>query len=400
MSGAATFNAAVTLGNGTPDDITILGSLAATIPIKTNNSFDFGSSTIGLAGLYLGAPSSRTTRLISNQAIGASYTFAFPGSAGSAGQVMANLGSGGTIFVSSADAALNLGLVASVAANALTIALKGADGADPSATNPVLITFRSATAATGTPVLRSVTAATSVVVSSGSTLGSTNGNANWVYVYALDNAGTIELAVSASKSWDEGSVQTTTAEGGAGGADSKTVLYSTTQRTDKAIRLLGRVKSTQATAGTWATAPSEISLVPLESNRVQRSEVYVSVGNGYGAVATSVRRFTTIGKNTGTAITYLDDANAGATFTINEEGLYGVSYSDSLNGNVFFGVSLDGTTTADFIFAVQQASGTTNPSCGGVLFLRAGNVVRALADGTVQTASTDVMKFRITKISD
>jgi hypothetical protein len=50
----------------------------------------------------------------------------------------------------------------------------------------------------------------------------------------------------------------TTAEGGAGAADSATVVYSTTARSSLAYRALGYIESTQATAGTWATAPSTI----------------------------------------------------------------------------------------------------------------------------------------------
>ena len=69
-----------------------------------------------------------------------------------------------------------------------------------------------------------------------------------IYVYAIDNAGTVELAVS-STLLDQGSLQTTTAEGGAGAADSRFVLYSTTARSNVPIRLIGRIKSSQATAG-------------------------------------------------------------------------------------------------------------------------------------------------------
>lgn len=161
----------------------------------------------------------------------------------------------------------NLSIAAAVAANALTISLKDKSGSDPSAGSPVKIGFRSATAATGTYSQRSISAALSITVSSGSTLGHSSGNAHWIYIYALDNAGTVELAVS-SVLFDEGSIQNTTAEGGAGAADSNRVMYSTTARTGVAVRLIGRIKSTQATAGTWASAVTEISLMPFKIERV------------------------------------------------------------------------------------------------------------------------------------
>lgn len=159
----------------------------------------------------------------------------------------------------------NHSLANSVGVSALTVALKDASGNDPSAGSPVTIRFRNSTAATGTTVSRSVTGALSVVVSSGSTLGHTDTDDHYIYVYALDNSGTVELALSSSM-WDEGELQTTTAEGGAGAADSRITLYSTTARTDVPIRLLGRLKSSQTTAGTWAAVATEISLVPFEKN--------------------------------------------------------------------------------------------------------------------------------------
>src|SRR3990167_8159938 len=52
-AGTATLNGAVTLGNASGDDITVTGSLASSIPIKTTNSYDIGSATIGLRSIYI-----------------------------------------------------------------------------------------------------------------------------------------------------------------------------------------------------------------------------------------------------------------------------------------------------------------------------------------------------------
>lgn len=141
-------------------------------------------------------------------------------------------------------------ITASVAASALTITL-----------NPTTLDFRSATIGSGTVNTRSVSAAISVVVSSGSTLGTTNAVENRLTVIAIDNSGTVELAVlnnTAGLNMDETGLISTTAEGGAGAADSANVIYSTTARSNVAYRVVGYIVSTQATAGTWATAPSKI----------------------------------------------------------------------------------------------------------------------------------------------
>lgn len=141
-------------------------------------------------------------------------------------------------------------ITASVGSNALTITL-----------NPTTLDFRSATLTSGTVNTRTVAAAISVVVSSGSTLGTVSAQAARLAVLAIDNAGTVELAVTnlaGGAALDESGVITTTAEGGAGAADSASVIYSTTARSNVPYRVVGFLDITEATAGTWATAPSTI----------------------------------------------------------------------------------------------------------------------------------------------
>ena len=142
-------------------------------------------------------------------------------------------------------------ITATVATNILTLGL-----------NACSLDFRSSTASSGVTTTRNVTAAISMTVSNGSTLGTTNGILAKLAVLAIDNAGTIELAVVNANAYgllDERSLISTTAEGGTGTADSGTVIYSTTARTSVPFRIVGYVESTQATAGAYATAPSNIA---------------------------------------------------------------------------------------------------------------------------------------------
>ena len=141
-------------------------------------------------------------------------------------------------------------ITATVAANALTVTL-----------NPTTLDFRSTTLTTGVPVSRVMSSAISTVVSSGSTLGTVSAVQSRIVVLALDNAGTVELAVvniSGGNDLTETGLISTTAEGGSGTADSASVIYSNTARTNVAYRVVGYVESTQATAGTWATTPSTV----------------------------------------------------------------------------------------------------------------------------------------------
>jgi hypothetical protein len=135
----------------------------------------------------------------------------------------------------------------SVASNALTI---GAGA--------LTLGFRSTTLTSGTITTVSGTPS-NLVVPSGATLGTVSAIASSLAVLALNNAGTIELAVinlSGGNDLTETGLISTTAI--SAGSASASVAYSTTARTNVAYRVIGRIDSTQTTAGTWATTPSLI----------------------------------------------------------------------------------------------------------------------------------------------
>ena len=139
-------------------------------------------------------------------------------------------------------------ITASVAASALTVTI-----------NPTTLDFRSSTLGSGTVNTRSVPAAISVVVPSAATLGTVSAVQSRIVILAIDNAGTIETAVvniAGGNDLSETGLISTTAISGS--SNSANVIYSTTARTNLAYRVIGYVESTQATAGTWATAPSTI----------------------------------------------------------------------------------------------------------------------------------------------
>ncbi len=313
-----------------------------------------------------------------------------------AGRFLMDSGSAWAAYVADESTYLaNFGLSASVAASALTIALKDKSGSDASSTSPARIGFRNATSATGTYLQRTVTAALSTVISSGSTAGFTSALKGVIYVYAIDNAGTVELAWSGSHMGDEGTVVTTTAEGGAGAADSRTTMYSTTARSNVPFRLLGRITSTQTTAGTWASAPSEISLVPFLRPAPQ-NEVWLIAGNGYGSSSTKIPKFSTIQRNIGTAISYNSGtiATLGTEFTINEDGVYHISFSQEPNSATDFnpGISINSAelttnvttivATSRLAFSRNNNSTVTSRECTAVsVYCYIGDVIRPHTNG-------------------
>lgn len=181
-----------------------------------------------------------------------------------AGVLTSITGSSGTTLADSSDV-LNCSVTVTVASSALTISIKDAAGADPTANSPCKISFRNATTATGTYAQVSFTAAASIVISNGSALGCTASAQCVLYVYAINNAGTPVLGVRNGYILDEGSVQTSTALAGSGGDDLGNTLYTTATQTNKALRLLARVTITPAAAFAWTNAVTEISNLPAET---------------------------------------------------------------------------------------------------------------------------------------
>lgn len=359
VAGVATLNGNTTIGNASSDDLTITASLASSISIKTQNSYDVGSSTLALRSIYLASSDSaaRATRLI-GATVASNYTFTLPVSGGTANYLLGTDGSGTTSWMKQMldpGTARNYSLSCSVGASALTITMNGGDGNALSSTNYATIVFRNSTITSGTPSEVNITSSPTLTISSGSTLGHTSAKLEYIYVYAINNAGTIELAAS-TKLFDDMGVVSTTAEGGGGGADSATVMYSTTLRSNVACRLIGILQSTQATAGTWASAPSTISLrveprYTLGSVQVFTSSgtwtrpagcravrVYVTGGGGGGGGAAT----TTAGQSAcaqggcggGTAIKFITSGlGATETVTVGTGGAGGTAGNQGTSGN-------------------------------------------------------------------
>lgn len=143
------------------------------------------------------------------------------------------------------------------------------------------------------------------------------------------------------------------------------------------------------------------------NNSVGDHSVTVHTGNGHGSTNTKIRRFTTEMVNVGTAITYADSATLGASFTINDTGLYEVYYSDVASGGASWGFSVNSaelTTTIASILIATKAAYIVNASGTGllhavtrVLRLTAGDVIRPHTDGSL-TDTTNKVFFSIRKV--
>ena len=160
----------------------------------------------------------------------------------------------------------NAGFSATVSANALTLTLTDTDGNAPSASTPVNVSMRSATLTTPTQLVLTRTSALTLVVPDTATLGTTNGVAYRLWVGASTSDGTTldALVIFNTQNGTE-SLYALSGESGlpsataiTTGSDSAGTLYGTVVTTSKPLKWLGYIEIQEATAGTWATAPTTV----------------------------------------------------------------------------------------------------------------------------------------------
>ncbi len=238
-------------------------------------------------------------------------------------------------------------ITASVALNALTCAL-----------NPTTLDFRSSTLTSGTINARSVAAAISIVVPSTATLGTVSAQQSRLVLLALDNAGTVELAVvnmAGGNNLDETTLISTTAISAA--ATDANIVYSTTARTSLPFRVVGYIESTQVTSGSWAAAPTTVQGMGGQALAAMSSLGY---SQSYQNMTASRAINTTYYNTTGKPIFIIVDSSVGAptcvlAITINGFASIGYQY-----------YSVTGGTFMPTISAIIPAGASYSVAAGGI----------------------------------
>jgi len=167
------------------------------------------------------------------------------------------------------DMPVNMGLTASVGGSNLTINVVGANGSAPSASNPVMIPFRSTTLTTGTPVWVAITSAQSLVIPSGATLGTSNGVPFRIWLFETYSSGTPQIGAAICtvspttypcSSWETTRQTSTTITGL---STSPGTLYTTTGVSNDAVRIIGYAEYANGltTAGLYASVPTTLQLM-------------------------------------------------------------------------------------------------------------------------------------------
>lgn len=201
---------------------------------------------------------------------------------------------------------------ASVSSNALTLTL-----------NATSLDFRANSLTSGVVNSRTIGSAISLVVPSGATLGTVSGQQSRLALLAIDNAGTIELAVAnlaGGLNLDETTLISTTAISAA--ANSASTIYSTSTRSNVPFRVVGFIDITQAAAGTWASAPTVI-----QGNGGQALAAMASLGYGQNWQNVSASRaagttyYNTTGKPICLGIYVIGNASSNALVTATINGV-------------------------------------------------------------------------------
>ncbi len=239
-------------------------------------------------------------------------------------------------------------IAASVGSNALSLTYNGGT-----------LDFRNATLANGAPVTDVDVSTISLTVPSGATLGTVNTIQAMLALLVLYNGGSPALGVvnmSGVVNLDETTLLSTTAISDV--ADSAAVVYSTNAITNSPFRVVGFINITEATAGTWATAPTLIQGCGGQAMAAMQS---LGFGQTWQGVAASRSVNTTYYNTTSRPIMLSFTSGVGnPTVTIE---LY-------INGELMQRSSVSGTgvTTQLSVSAIIPSGASYKIVCGGVTY--------------------------------
>lgn len=145
------------------------------------------------------------------------------------------------------------------------------------------------------------------------------------------------------------------------------------------------------------------------SANLNHSMIRLNTGNGFGSTNGAIRRFSDLIESIGSSIVYADSVTEGASFTIQVDGVYHISYSDRFTTLSSFGVSLNSTelnasvstiNNNDRLIITNIAEANKIGSASWVGILNAGDVIRAhtAGPGLSDHSTPNHVSFTITHI--
>lgn len=141
---------------------------------------------------------------------------------------------------------------------------------------------------------------------------------------------------------------------------------------------------------------------------VIRSELHLSGGNGHGSSNTKVRRWTNVDVQIGRDFTYADSATLGAQITINNSGLYFLTWCDLRSGGgTTYGFSRNSGAGTTDLFSVTRANiivlysgpNTVRGLASIVAYLNAGDLVWCHSDGSPDETDPELSYAKFVRIA-
>ena len=174
----------------------------------------------------------------------------------------------------------------------------------------------------------------------------------------------------------------------------------------------GDILTLRTTASYTSSASGSLTFSLVNNSIPTNSYIFVYGGaasgsGGVGSTNTWVRRFLSTDTSVGSAVTYTDSATLGGSFTINQNGVYAINYSDGIaTGNGFPIITKNSTalTSTGTAFSIGTTGDAISSGHYGqanaVVPLVAGDVIRAQDANTNSRVadSSRAVEFSITLI--
>ena len=279
----------------------------------------------------------------------------------------------------------NLGLLVTASAGDLTVAIKQADGlTDPAAgTGRVFIAFRDPTNANGSFTLDFFNTAFSVTIPNGATLGQAASVNQYIWVYAINDGGVIDIGFSGVQYFDDSFTQFTSLLSNTS-TNGYTLYSGSTHVGNLPIKLIGRILVNNAVPGTYG-APADIELKPVVTINMTDWVSFTPTFSGYGTpsgVTGSSRR---VGQSLECFIKFTT-GTTGVTNAI-RIGYNGVTGGINIDTAICGATQLVGNVSTD-IFNIHNYSWTVLSPSSNNNFVAIGAQSDSIAGTTLTDAGT------------
>lgn len=141
-------------------------------------------------------------------------------------------------------------------------------------------------------------------------------------------------------------------------------------------------------------------------NGAAASWIELGANSGHGSTNTKIRKLSVL-RSSGTAVTHTGSSTDGSTLTINETGLYHISYTDAYgSAATAFGISRNSnqltttilSITESAILMYTEAPSDIDTNVSVLAYLSANDVLRAHTDGNPNRAASPRCKVFITQV--